>query len=559
MRCDRVDFEPGGIAYRHVHPGPGIRCLLYGAITIDSEGERARPTARASRGSSAAPTPCWPPPRPTSRRRSCGCMLLPAEYEGQRTIRYVDPADADKPKTQRATIFLERPSRGDAAPAARSSSTSCVLHGADLAFGVPGESYLAVLDALHDAPLRLIATRHEAGAANMAEAYGKLTGRPGHLPGHPRPGRDARERRRPHRLPGLDADAAARRPGAREHARARGLPGARLPPDVRRRWPSGRRRSTTPTRVPEVMARAWAVGAARGGPGRWCVALPEDMLTEQRRRARRAPRRRVAAAAPGARELERLRRAARGRRAAAGRSSARAAGRAQAGARRRRLRRRRRAPGGRLVPLPGLRRQPLAGLRRARRPRRWTPRSRGASPRPTCCSRSAGGSATSRRRATRCCDVPRPRQRLVHVHPDPDELGAVYQPELAIVSGLPQFAAALARARRRPRGARDGAASRSARRLRAQPRASTASCPGDAAARRRHGACCASGCATTRSSPAARATSRSGRTASTSSAATRRSSPRAAARWATASRRRSRPRPCTPTAPSSASRATATS
>ena len=54
-----------------------------------------------------------------------------------------------------------------------------VLHGADLAFGVPGESYLAVLDALHDAPLRLVVTRHESGAANMAEAYGKLTGRPG--------------------------------------------------------------------------------------------------------------------------------------------------------------------------------------------------------------------------------------------------------------------------------------------------------------------------------------------------------------------------------------------
>jgi acetolactate synthase-1/2/3 large subunit len=54
-----------------------------------------------------------------------------------------------------------------------------VLHGADMAFGVPGESYLAVLDALHDAPLRLIVTRHEGGAANMAEAYGKLTGRPG--------------------------------------------------------------------------------------------------------------------------------------------------------------------------------------------------------------------------------------------------------------------------------------------------------------------------------------------------------------------------------------------
>ena len=48
-------------------------------------------------------------------------------------------------------------------------------------FCVPGESYLAVLDALHDVRdrIQLIACRHEAGAANMAEAYGKLTGKPG--------------------------------------------------------------------------------------------------------------------------------------------------------------------------------------------------------------------------------------------------------------------------------------------------------------------------------------------------------------------------------------------
>jgi acetolactate synthase I/II/III large subunit len=54
-----------------------------------------------------------------------------------------------------------------------------VVHGVDIAFCVPGESYIAVLDALRDAPIRLVVARHEAGAANMAEAYGKLTGRPG--------------------------------------------------------------------------------------------------------------------------------------------------------------------------------------------------------------------------------------------------------------------------------------------------------------------------------------------------------------------------------------------
>ena len=55
------------------------------------------------------------------------------------------------------------------------------IHGADVAFCVPGESYLPVLDALYENRnvVRLITCRQESGAANMAEAYGKLTGRPG--------------------------------------------------------------------------------------------------------------------------------------------------------------------------------------------------------------------------------------------------------------------------------------------------------------------------------------------------------------------------------------------
>jgi acetolactate synthase-1/2/3 large subunit len=53
------------------------------------------------------------------------------------------------------------------------------VHGVDTAFGVPGESYLDVLDALHDSSIRFIINRQEGGAAFMAEAYGKLTGKPG--------------------------------------------------------------------------------------------------------------------------------------------------------------------------------------------------------------------------------------------------------------------------------------------------------------------------------------------------------------------------------------------
>ena len=55
------------------------------------------------------------------------------------------------------------------------------IHGVDAAFCVPGESYLAVLDALYDVSgeIQLITCRQEGGAAYAAEAYGKLTGKPG--------------------------------------------------------------------------------------------------------------------------------------------------------------------------------------------------------------------------------------------------------------------------------------------------------------------------------------------------------------------------------------------
>jgi acetolactate synthase I/II/III large subunit len=55
-------------------------------------------------------------------------------------------------------------------------------HRVDMAFSVAGESYLEVLDALYDAPdIHLVTCRQEGGAAFMAEAYGKLTGKPGVL------------------------------------------------------------------------------------------------------------------------------------------------------------------------------------------------------------------------------------------------------------------------------------------------------------------------------------------------------------------------------------------
>ena len=56
-----------------------------------------------------------------------------------------------------------------------------MAQGVSTCFGVPGESYLAVLDGFHEYRdrIRFVACRQEGGAAFMAEAHGKLTGRPG--------------------------------------------------------------------------------------------------------------------------------------------------------------------------------------------------------------------------------------------------------------------------------------------------------------------------------------------------------------------------------------------
>jgi len=67
-----------------------------------------------------------------------------------------------------------------AATAAKVLLDTLVLHGLDRAFCVPGESYLAIMDSLHDDPvLQLVTCRHEGGAAFMALADAKLTGRCG--------------------------------------------------------------------------------------------------------------------------------------------------------------------------------------------------------------------------------------------------------------------------------------------------------------------------------------------------------------------------------------------
>jgi quercetin dioxygenase-like cupin family protein len=107
-RCDRVDFPKGGVAYTHTHPGPGIRYLVEGELEIRSEG---RSTFYGPGGAwfESGPDPVYAAAAAHTETAFVRVLLLPAEWEGKRTIRYVDPADDDRPKLQRATVFLEHP------------------------------------------------------------------------------------------------------------------------------------------------------------------------------------------------------------------------------------------------------------------------------------------------------------------------------------------------------------------------------------------------------------------------------------------------------------------
>jgi len=110
LRCDRVDFPPGGVAYRHVHPGAGIRRILHGGLTIDRDGD-AHTYAAGESWYEGADDPVLATASATEETAFVRVMLLPAMWAGRRTIRYVDPADEDKPRLQRATVLLEEPLR----------------------------------------------------------------------------------------------------------------------------------------------------------------------------------------------------------------------------------------------------------------------------------------------------------------------------------------------------------------------------------------------------------------------------------------------------------------
>lgn len=155
---------------------------------------------------------------------------------------------------------------------------SLVGLGARKAFGVPGESYLAVLDALHDTAGRLdyVLCRHEGGASFMASAWGKLTGQPGLCMVTRGPGatnasiglHTAMQDSAPMILfvGQVGSDMTGREAFQELDYRAVFGTMAKWVVEVDRA-----------NRIPELLSRAWTT-ALSGRPGPVVMALPEDML-----------------------------------------------------------------------------------------------------------------------------------------------------------------------------------------------------------------------------------------------------------------------------------------
>ena len=322
VRCDRVDFPPGGVAYLHTHPGPGIRCLLYGADPDrDATGERTS-TARRARGSRAAPTPVL---AAASRDRGDGvrprARSCRAEWAGKRTIRYVDPADEEQAEAP-AGADLPRASRCEPLRRGRRSILvdQLAVHGVDTRLLRAGRE---LPRRARRAPRLADPARHLPPRGRRGE-HGRGV-RQAHRPArrllrHARAGRDARVGRRPHGVPGLDAADPARRPGRRATRsaarRSRRSTTARMFGGARR---SGSAEVDRAARMPELVSRAFHDGHVAGRPGPVVLALPEDVLsTETADVADAEPYRRSSARSPAADDARAAARAA--RRAPSGRS-----------------------------------------------------------------------------------------------------------------------------------------------------------------------------------------------------------------------------------------------
>ena len=180
------------------------------------------------------------------------------------------------------------------------------VHGVDMAFGVPGESYLSVLDAFYEArdDIKFVICRQEGGAANMADAYGKLTGRPGICFVTRGPGatnasigiHTAFQDSTPLILFIGQVDNAVAEREAFQEIDYRRMYGQMA------KWVA---QIDRPERVPEMISHAFHL-AVSGRPGPVVLALPEDMQVATATVPDTARYQRVAAH-PGAADMNKLR------------------------------------------------------------------------------------------------------------------------------------------------------------------------------------------------------------------------------------------------------------
>ena len=154
-----------------------------------------------------------------------------------------------------------------------------VIHGTRHVFCVPGESYIAALDAFHDRDIAITICRQESGATMMAEAQGKATGRPGICFVTRGPGAT-------NAAPGVHIAQQDSTPlilFVGQIAREMREREAFQELDYRAVFGSIAKWATEiddPARIPELISRAFHV-ATGGRPGPVVIALPEDMLTER--------------------------------------------------------------------------------------------------------------------------------------------------------------------------------------------------------------------------------------------------------------------------------------
>ncbi len=109
MRCDRVDFAPGGVALPHRHRGGGIRCLLAGALDVTVGDAPARTMTPGSAWFESGREPVLAVASNEAPTSFVRVSVLPRELLGRTSIMYVDPADAERGRPRSYTVWVDEP------------------------------------------------------------------------------------------------------------------------------------------------------------------------------------------------------------------------------------------------------------------------------------------------------------------------------------------------------------------------------------------------------------------------------------------------------------------